>query len=204
MGRGTPVKLPVFLMPIVESVQKGVRRYLPSLQWGFPLLWKLEIAVIVVAVIVLYVIRIHPYLVLTSSDYAEQQRLSEETTVSLVKRYTEEKETLENWWESHVMDEANLSQLLQDLNPMQGSQMIGSVKVGDTVAKEGYRQVSIQTSFQGDYKALVEWTAYLEKLPYFLQIQALDLKPHPHEEINKEALPSPVLVGQVTVLAILK
>lgn len=189
--------------PVFFLVQSRLYHYFPSVKGGFSLLWKVEIAVVLVVAISLYLSHIHPYLLLTSSSYSEQQQITQEAALSLVKRYTQGKTELEAWWKGHVISDRDLPKLLQDVNLASNNQMVSSVKVGETMEKEGYRQVSIQTTFQGDYVALMEWVNYLETLPYFLQVDLLDLKPHPREDLSTGGA-GPVLIGQVNLIAILQ
>lgn len=189
-----------------EKVKNKLAAYLPNFfgHWNFSLFLKLEIGLILLTCIYLYFFRIQPYLILTSKTFRTEQEINREISNTLFQKYAEQLKGLEGWWQSHVPAADQLPKVLNALNPSPTSQMVGSLKVGETISKEGYKQVVIETMFQGDFPSLLTWLKHLDTLPFFVQVEKLDLKPNPKEELMKENLPSPQLLGEVTLTAILK
>lgn len=190
----------------LQSLLDRVQPYLPSIRLGlnFSLLVKVELIIVSLTCIYLYFYRVHPYLVLTSKTVQEEQAYNREIATMLLKRYKEQLNSLESWWKDHVRPATELPQILEKLNPDPTSQMLGSLKIGEIINKEDYKEVTIDTQFQGEYAALLSWIKHIETLPFFLQVQSIDIRPHPKEELLKEQLPSPTLLAEVKLKAFLR
>jgi len=190
----------------LHRLTEKIDQYLPNfkLRWNFNLLLKFELFIIIMTVIFLYLYRIQPYLVLTSQAVQEEQRINQEISMTLLKRYKEQLSSLESWWQDHVPPTTELSKIVDALNPTPERQVIGAIKVGEISAKDGYHEVQIETSFQGDYVTLEAWIKHIETFPFLIQIDKIELKPHPNEDFSKANIPSPPLLATVILRAILK
>lgn len=193
-------------MKDLHKLLDALHKYLPSLPrvLGFSLIVKIEIAILALTCLYLYLFRIHPYFVLTSKSIQEQQAINREISTTLLHRYSEQVRELDSWWHSHVAGADAIPKLLDAINLPLGTNPISAIKVGDIVVKPDYRVVTITADFQGDYAAMLKWFQHIEQLPFFLEVDALSLSPHPNEALFKEGASSPPLFGQVKLLAILK
>src|SRR3989338_1674628 len=80
----------------LHRLTEKIDQYLPNfkLRWNFNLLLKFELFIIIMTVIFLYLYRIQPYLVLTSQAVQEEQRINQEISMTLLKRYKEQLSSL--------------------------------------------------------------------------------------------------------------